>query len=369
MPPIHQSTEIRLRQGVRMALLGRVRMARWIQMPEREFAGLVETVEQDPLFQKMFFGDEKNGRVIRRRKWPAARMFEGFYAINESVLSGGERVHVEEALKERASLISRIRAMGRQAFERYFLMGEDGLSLDEIASRTGISVEDARGVHDLLLHLGAQEEFFLPPRPALMRRSYSCLAAVFCRQGDISFEFLSPYWVRGLYHIKYEALERWKRAGIFSGPERRRLRGFLGRLEMMNIRQNTIFRILETVTKNNKDYLSTRAPEKMRPIGLRDLARRLDLSPSTVSRALSGRSVRLPWGEEIPISALLPGRRRVTQAAISAWLRNPKFRATDAELAQKLKLELGIRLSRRAVNAARNQMKMDPRRAGPKALG
>ena len=51
----------------------------------------------------------------------------------------------------------------------------------------------------------------------------------------------------------------------------------------------------------------------MRPVSLRLLARRLQLSPSTVSRALSHRTIRLPWGAEVPMIAMVPGQRRVLQ--------------------------------------------------------
>src|SRR5271167_3747292 len=80
-------------------LLGRLRMADWIEMPESDFAKEIETIEKDPLFKKLIFTEEQGeGGAIRRQKWPRSRLLSGFYEMNESVLAGGERVQVEESL-------------------------------------------------------------------------------------------------------------------------------------------------------------------------------------------------------------------------------------------------------------------------------
>ena len=90
----------------------------------------------------------------------------------------------------------------------------------------------------------------------------------------------------------------------------------------------------------------------MAPVSLQQLARRLELSPSTVSRALAGRSLRLPWGREAPLLSLLPGRRRVARRIVSLWLQEG-FRGTAAQLAARLEKDCGIRISRRTANSVR----------------
>src|SRR5262249_19697870 len=145
-------------------------------------------------------------------------------------------------------------------------------------------------------------------------------ARLTCAEGEPEFEFFSAHWARGLYRIRYDLLERWKDEGRLGGAERRRLPRLLKRLETVNLRQSTVFRILESLTRLQGPYLKSQDDRAQSPVSLRQLARRLELAPSTVSRALSGRSVLLPWGKEVPLITLLPGRRRLLRRILGDWL-------------------------------------------------
>ncbi|MBI4376867.1 MAG: hypothetical protein HY549_10515 [Elusimicrobia bacterium] len=348
-----QSLKTTLRLDQRMALLGRLRMAEWIEMPEQKFAQEIEKIEKDPLFQKLFYG--KEGSAIRRQKWAAGRFSGSFYEVNEQVAAGSQRVRVEEKLDEKQRLLPKIRKIGQEAFERYFLYAEEPLPLEEIARRTGLPLEDIQAINQLLLEIGSEAEFAGPP-PGTATASFSCLARLSIEAEEPIFEFFSPHWARGLYNIRYEKLEQWKRDGMFQPAEMRRLPHLLKRMETVNLRQNTLYRVMETVTKLQAEFLKTRRKDLLRPISLRKLAWRLDLAPSTVSRALSGRGVKLPWGQEVPLIKFLPGRRRVLRDVLSQWLEKDGRAATDSFLAQRLREEYGIKVSRRTVNAVRNEL-------------
>lgn len=351
----HPKLGLQLKADQRLAVLGRMRMAEWIEMPEKEFAEEIERIEKDPLFKKLYFGGTQEPGVIRRQRWPNGRMSGSLYEMDEARVAGGEPVEVEKKLEERAALLPAIRKMGRRAFERYFVYAEEALPRDEIAKRVGLTPEEVEGIHDMLLELGAQAEFFMPARDPGMSRSFNCLASLSLEGEDPSFEFYQPYWARGMYQVRYDRLEEWKSKGVLTGEERRRLRHLLKKIETVNLRQNTLFRVLESLTKLQTEFLRSKREDMKRPISLRMLARRLDLAPSTVSRALSGRSVRLPWGKEVPLIQLVPGRRRVLREILGEWLKSGE-RETDARIAERLQRECGIRVSRRTVNAVRHEL-------------
>lgn len=349
-----QNLKMTLRTDQRMALFGRLRMAEWIEMPEREFAREIERLEKDDLFRKLYFGERERPGVIRRQRWPRSR-FAGIGELNEHITAGsGERVRVEERVEERSALMGKIQEMGAEAFERYFLYAEDALPLPEIARRTGMSETDVRAINDLLVEIGAEAEFSSMPKAQAGAGAY-CIARIGVEAGEPAFEFLSPHWARGLYHIRYDELEQLKRSGDLSSTDLKHLPGLLKRLETVNLRQNTMFRILESLSKVQSDFLKTRREELRRPVSLRMLARRLDLAPSTISRALSGRTVRLPWDKEAPLIELLPGRRRQLRLILGRWLAEDSA-PTDAALAERLRLEHGIAVSRRTVNAVRHEL-------------
>ena len=159
-----QSVGLRTQQ--RLAILGRLRMADWIEMPEREFARQVERVEKDELFRKLYFGAPGLPSAIRRRRWPGGRMSSSFYDVDESRVASGERVDVEGRLDAHKDVLKLIKRIGQKPFERYFLQAEDAVTLPEIAKRTGLTEAEVGRVHDLLLEIGAEAEFAaLPRRP------------------------------------------------------------------------------------------------------------------------------------------------------------------------------------------------------------
>src|SRR5687767_2961470 len=112
MPGQNLRQSLQTRQ--RLALLGRLRMAEWIEMPEREFARKIQEIEADPLFRKLFAGVAPGTRVIRRQAWPGGHLSGSFYELDETRAAGGDRVNVEEKLAGRERLLPLIRSMGQK---------------------------------------------------------------------------------------------------------------------------------------------------------------------------------------------------------------------------------------------------------------
>lgn len=352
-----QSQNLSLQNRQRLTILGRLRMADWIEMPEREFAHEIEKLEKDPLFQKLYFGDGRIPGALRRQRWQGSKLAGSFYEIDErTAAGGGERVGVEQFSEERGAALAAIKRMGQEKFERYFLHGEDALTLDEIGRRTNLASADVRRIHEFVVELGARAEFEgkVSTPSASPERQAVCLARVSLEGGSPAFEFYSPYWARGLYQVRFDLLEKWKSGGL-TPEERKHLPGLLKRLETVNLRQSTLFRLMETIARLQSDYLMHERAEDIRPISLRQLAKRLDLAPSTVSRAFSRRSLRLSSERELPLIAFVPGRRNVLRELLGQWLAVDAS-VTDAKLAARLKSERGIAISRRTVNAVRHEL-------------
>lgn len=351
-----------LANSQRLAVMGRMRMADWIEMPEREFAGEIAKLEKDPLFQKLYWGDKNIPGAFRRQRWPGGKLSGSFYEIDERTAAGaGERVGVEEFAETRGAALAAIKRMGQVDFERYFLHGEDALTLEEIGKRTGLKIAEVLAIHELTVELGARAEFEgkTEAPTAAPGRQAACLAQITLKGGAPVFEFYAPYWARGLYQVRHDLLDRWKEGGL-TPQERKNLPAMLKRLETVNLRQSTLFRLLETIARLQVDYLKSEHPEDVRPISLRQLAKRLDLAPSTVSRAFSRRSVRLPSERELPLIAFVPGRRSVLRELLGQWLA-VTVAVTDAALVERLKIERGIAVSRRTVNAVRHELKATKR--------
>lgn len=357
------SGTLSLRLGVdqRMALLGRIRMAEWMEMKEADFAREIERIEKDALFRRLLSGAPDCPALVRRRPWSSGWIRGGWFEFQEDLLAGKQDVPVEAVLNSRAALLPKIREIGLEAFTRHFLYGSE-VSDQDLMREFSLSRSELDGLRDLILEVDVAAEFCRPGRDPRLARSYSRVARLEVENGVVVFAFDSARWARGLYGVRYDLLERWKRERL-EPRERARLRPLLKRLETVNMRQNTMHRIFSELCRLQAPYLARRRDEDLCPVSLRQLAHRLALCPSTVCRAVAGRSVELPWGEEAPIIELLPGRRRVLRLIVAGLLARPGGGPRDPEIAKFLLREHGIRVARRTVNAVRHEV-LSGERAG-----
>ncbi|MEK7746760.1 MAG: hypothetical protein AAB576_08850 [Elusimicrobiota bacterium] len=351
-------------QGMRttVALQGRLTAVKWIAMTEPEVGHEVGELESDPLFKQLLTGSRGDRPVLTRRRWPASRLHPGFYELKESIASGAESGDIQDIVEKQTALISLIRRIGQGDFERYFLYGEEGRPLPEICEQLGISEEEGRRILDLVLEVGSRSEFFRPtPTSESAGIHYHCIARIEKDPRDednLYFQFLAPHWARGRYEVDYQKLEEWKNKKDLGSEERKRLRRLLNTVELLNMRQDTLFQILSRIVSTQSVYLRCRHGFRRRPLSLRELARRIGVAPSTVSRAVGRRSVELPWGEEIPLKALLCGQRAVVLSVLSHWFEIGAVagKMTDDSLMRRLADETGISVSRRTINECRRKL-------------
>lgn len=343
-------------------LQGRLTAAKWISMSEPEVGREILDLESNPLFQDLMYGDPGMNPVFQRKRWPASSIHSGFYELKDEISAGGGSGDILDILEKSKDLVEIIQKIGVEHFERFFLYGEDGTSLDDVCEKVNISKAEGQKILNLVLEVGTRSEFF---RPALTPETsgirYHCIAAIEKDPRDpenLFFRFMTPYWARGKYVVQYDRLEDWKKDKKLDMSTRRELRGLLKRVELLNMRQDTLFQILSRATNEQSSYLRSRQGSRRRPLSLRELSRRLGVAPSTVSRAVSNRSVQLPWGEEVPLKSLLTGQRIVILSIMTDWLSEGRMGKgiTDEVLMQRLAQESGITVSRRTVNECRRKL-------------
>jgi RNA polymerase sigma-54 factor len=190
---------------------------------------------------------------------------------------------------------------------------------------------------------------------------YHCIASIEKdprEPENLFFRFMTPYWARGKYVVQYDRLEDWKKERNLGSENKKKLRHLLKKVELLNMRQDTLFQILSRVTSEQSSFLRSRVGSRRRPLSLRELSRRIGVAPSTVSRAVSNRSVQLPWGEEAPLKSLLTGQRLVILSIMTDWMSDGRLGegVTDESLMQRLAAESGISVSRRTVNECRRKL-------------
>lgn len=320
------SVASRLRAGLRLATA--------LTLPERDVALLIARIETSDLFDVI-------RPFVRRAPFPM-RAFSFSHQPGPSTLA-------DLSLSDFENEMELIREMGQDLFERYFLYEDSVFSDEEVALLCRIRPDQAASIRAFLLSISIQST---PVQAPSLRSLPAPIAQVDTSNGTPALVWLLPHLARGRYHIDYTGLgsikpkcsrERWGK-----------VQSLLRDIELLNIRQNTLWRILEVVLSEQKNYfLSSGNRAKLKELPAKSLAYLLSVHPSTISRAARERSLVMPWGEQRLISDLCPNRRDVVIAALEKILEAAKGDATDNALQIRLAKEFHLNVSRRTINDCR----------------
>lgn len=344
-------------------MMARLQAANLLKLREGQVADLIRQIEEDPLFQQMLYPATPEWKLLRFQPHPRTRLNAGFFEMSENALPAGLPPEASSVLEEYRDVISHIHRMGVELFERHFLRVEEAKSPREVADICGISEEVVGRMRDFLLAFSVSAEFFDPSTLMRPEASTSLRVTRLARlgltpEGEVTFEFTSPHLARGRYAIDYDRLEKLTRSQKLSPEKARHLKSYLRRLELINWRQNTLFRILDRLTFLQRRFIASGDAATHSAVTQRDMARTLSVAPSTVNRAVNGRSLVLPSGEEVLLENLFCSRKNLCLAALEA------LEAADATFVDKpdhewqaaLEKQLGLTVPRRTINSYRRAM-------------
>jgi RNA polymerase sigma-54 factor len=148
-------------------------------------------------------------------------------------------------------------------------------------------------------------------------------------------------------------------------PSRVRLRGSVGNddlaharelLDRLERRRRTLHAVVEAAVRRQEQFVREGRP--LRPLTHAEIAAEVGVHPSTVSRAVMHRFLRLPSGRVVPLASLFC-RDLGAPAALAAMIDREAQPHSDAELACEL-ARLGHRVARRTVAKYRAVLGIPP---------
>jgi RNA polymerase sigma-54 factor len=111
-------------------------------------------------------------------------------------------------------------------------------------------------------------------------------------------------------------------------------------------RNNTMQRLVERVITVQKEFVK-RGERYMKPLTRAQIAKELEVHESTVSRAVSNKSIKMPSGEVIPLAKFFERNLNV-RAVMQEIIENETKPLSDSQI-QKLLSKQGIKIARRTV--------------------
>lgn len=318
----------------------RLKAVQLLSLSEPAVARLIFRLERDPLFAKL-------RPFIHRESSKGARFF---LPLKDDSRLG--RLSPEISWSAYNREIALIKKIGQAGFEKYFLYGDLAFAPEEVADFTGLSPVEVKQVKGFVFAVSMQQHglWNISGNTAQVR-DYSCIANVEFYKGKPVLSWRLPQLARGRYIVDFAALTTFRRSEL-TKEESDRLTELLGTIEFLNTRQLIIKRLAELIVGTQRRFFAAGDRSSLIPFTASDAARKLNVYPSTISRAFAGRSLLTPQGSELALEFFLPNQRAIAVGAIARIL-EARPEITDKDLADILQEKHRITLSRRAVNECR----------------
>jgi DNA-directed RNA polymerase specialized sigma54-like protein len=325
-------------------LINRINFANLMELPEKEFRDYVREVENSELFKKLLYS-----KAIRLQRFSDRSLSSYFYELKEDFFPDKTSLDIESILSDKKQVIQIIKNLGYDRFKKYFLDNES-IPDSKIISECNLSIEEIKKIRELVDDLRVQNEFFQYSNPTenkISRIYYTKIASIVKDNGNYTIVYLNANLYRRKYIIDYKKIKELKENGYFTEEEIKKLQELVRNLELINNRKQVLQRILENIIKYQNKYLDSGNPLDLKPLTLRELGRKINISPSHISRVIRYKSVETPWGEEKPLKYFFPNKKKVIKEYIREIIKDGID--SDQSLREKIAKRLNIYISRRSV--------------------
>ena len=333
----------------------RLEQASLLEMPEEEFNRLTTEVESSPLFRKLY---RKDG-IIHYQRYPKTDFSPRFYQLNEEIAAGTDTLDIDSLLSSKGDVIRLIKKIGLDNFKRYFLYPEPRVSIEEVAQECDLELAEVERIDSLINEFSIMSEFY---NPSVLSSEYgihySKVASIERGAEGFIISYLSPSYARGRYSIDYARFEELRQSGAITKAEAKEIRQLFKKLELINSRKDTVTRILQGIVEKQAPYFESGNGKSVLPFSQKELAERIGLAPSSISRAISGKSLEMPWGEEKALKDFFPRPRKFRKELVRQLLETGEEFPSDEAIKAELEQKFGVSISRRLVASLRKELKI-----------
>ena len=322
---------------------------------ENDILEMVRKIEADDLFRRLSGKTGDFPRVItytRRNNsgyaWLSNLENEGFIQALDSSVSGAE------IISGRGQIIEIIREIGSDNFEKYFL-GYEKFPTEKICKICAITKKEYERIMDFVaVYTHAYENI---PVAALPVDYFSTIASIIKEEGGFRVEYTSMHYGQGEYSVDNEKLKSFKKKGLLTKQEAGRLTGLLDLINMVNCRKRCACKIVEGVLKYQMPFFTGEGGQLL-AMSQRALALQIGISHSSVSRIIGRKTLKMPWGSEIPLRDFFVSRRKfLIDKVRDILLRYSEGKKlSDREIGEILNKKYGLKVSRRSVNLYRKEL-------------
>ena len=349
---IEQKIHLEARQQFK--LLARLEQANLLEIPGENFNKLIIETENSSLFNK-FYRLEK---IIRYRRFARTDISSSFCQLREDSVPDRSSLDVESILMNKERIVHLIQELGAEKFKRYFLYPDSELTIEEIAKQCDLKVPEAQQIFNLVDECSILSDSYHPSSLGSRHTiCYSKIASIERHSGDLVIGYLSPSYARGRYSINYERFEELQSKGGFNRTEIREAKQLFKKLELINTRKDIMNQILQSVIEKQAPYLESGDENSILPFSQKQLAQKIGRAPSSISRAIYGKSVETPWGIEISLKHFFPRPKKFKRELVRQLLESEEGLFSDEAIKIRLQQKFDVTISRRSIANLRKELR------------
>ncbi len=382
MGSLKQTFRQKTAQTLRQKQIGRMKLGQLFSLPEPEFRKLIKELENTPLFKQLI----DKWKVISYRKFSGVRPLSSVQLEEETIFSSNN-FDLEELLHQNPKTVPLLQKIGQLIGKDHFnklLYGNSNIS--EIEHECQLTPEEKEIFKDFLnrfelekLTSGALASSYNQSSPSPIARNFKI--ASIGREGDklAIYPYLKEdYLVKGRYSIDYRRYEELYRKRNLAPEELNQISKIFKSLNLVNRRTTTIYQIIHHIKELQSDYLYSGDMGRLRALTRRELARRIGVHPSSITRVMANKSIGTPQKEELPLKFFFPSQKEISKNYLQDIIDQEKVLLeihtlyhpySDELIKDKLYQNYHISVSRRAVAKYRKELKIPPSsRRGREAL-
>ncbi|MEA1965065.1 MAG: hypothetical protein U9O41_08095 [Candidatus Aerophobetes bacterium] len=352
----------------KLKIIGRMKLAQLLSLPEDRFEAYISKIENSPLFKQL----KQKYRLVNYRRFcdVSTKHFSGF---REELPTQQRSFEVEELLDENPQTLVILKKIGetidREEFSK-FLQGQK-MGIKEIVEKCNLSSEETRIFKNFIDKFQLKQIIDEPslnylPFLSSENRTFR-IASIEKTEDDLIICSLSDenYLCKGKYSINYDRFEELVKGKRFTLSQINEISRLFKKLDLINRRTTTIYQVLYHLKEIQRPFFESGNPEDLFPLTQSELARRINVHPSTISRVIFNKSVFTPQGKEKLLKFFFSQERvenflrKIFNEEKGKIKKGILLKSLNDEMIQeKLNAEYGIEISRRTVCKYRQKMKV-----------
>ncbi|RLE08544.1 hypothetical protein DRZ78_00895 [Candidatus Aerophobetes bacterium] len=360
------------RQGIsqRLKLVGKMKLGQFLSLPEDRFKIYLKKIEADPLFREL----RDKYRLISYKKFRDVSRRPSSLELKEEFIPQNDGFDVEDLLEKNPEALAVLKKVGDIIGPRDFsnFLSGGRLEIREIEERCHLSPKERQIFKNFINKFQLQSIFDSSSSllPVSSPRFFK-IASIEKRGNELIICPLDKesYLIKGRYLINYNRFEQLIAEKKFTRVQINRISAFFKKLNLINRRTTTLYQVIYHLKEIQRRFFESENPQDLVPLTQSELARRIGVYPSSISRAIADKSILTPLGEEKPLKFFF-SKKRVQNLLLEILAEEKReMKAgilsgplSDEEIRKRLKRRYGVNMSRRTVCKYRKALRIPPSR-------